>query len=65
MKTTSEVVRVKQVMAWIEEQEAIHLTATGPSGQPVVLTAEDAKNLAKRLERLAEILEAVQQREQD
>ncbi|MEM6993112.1 MAG: hypothetical protein AAF721_21545 [Myxococcota bacterium] len=60
MKTTAEVVRVKQAMAWIEEQETIHLTAVAPGGGPVVLTADDAKNLAKRLARLAEILEAVQ-----
>ena len=64
MKTTAEVVRVKQAMAWIEEQETIHLTAVMPGGGPVVLTAEDAKNLAQRLARLAEILEALQ-RESD
>ena len=61
MKTTAEVVRVKQAMAWIEDQEAIHLTAILPGGGPVVLSAEEAKNLAKRLERLAEILDAVKQ----
>lgn len=63
MKTTAEVVRVKQAMAWIEEQETIHLTAIVPGGGPVVLTAQEAKNLAQRLLRLADILDACQQEE--
>lgn len=65
MKTTAEVVRVKQAMAWIEEQDTIHLTATAPGGGPVVLTAAETKKLAQRLERLAQILEAVQERQQE
>ncbi|MBL4686262.1 MAG: hypothetical protein JKY37_16835 [Nannocystaceae bacterium] len=65
MKTTAEVVRVKQAMAWIEEQDKIHLTATVPGGGPVVLTAEETRRLAQRLERLAQILEAVQERSKE
>ncbi len=65
MKTTSELVRVKQAMAWIEEQDRIHLTAAVPGGGPVVLTADEAKNLAQRLGRLAEILDALQQERED
>ena len=60
MKTTAEVVRVKQVMAWIEEQSKIHLTAIVPGGGAVELSAQEAKNLAQRLARLAEILEAIE-----
>jgi len=60
MKTTAEVVRVKQAMAWIEEQETIHLTAVATGGGPVVLTAQETRNLAKRLTRLADILDAIE-----
>jgi len=42
MKSTSEVVRVKQAFAWIEQQRAIHLKAVTPKGEPVELSADEA-----------------------
>ncbi len=65
MKSTAEVVRVKQAFAWIEEQRAIHLKAVGPKGEPVELTAEEARSLAERLGKLADTLEAVLGRTDD
>lgn len=59
MKSTAEVVRVKQAFAWIEEQRAIHLKAVSPKGEPVELTAQEARSLAERLAKLADTLEAV------
>ena len=59
MKNTAELVKVKEAFAWIEGQTMIHLKATTRDGGPVVLTAEQAKNLAERLGRLAAVLESV------
>lgn len=59
MKTTAEVVRVKQAMAWIEGQDTIHLTAVVDGSQPVALSADEARKLARQLGRLAEILDAL------
>lgn len=59
MKSTAEVVRVKQAFAWIEQQRAIHLKAVTPKGEPVELTADDARNLAGRLVHLATILDSL------
>lgn len=61
MKSTAEVVKVKEAFAWIEGQTAIHLKATTRDGGPVVLTAAEAKNLAERLGRLADVLASVQE----
>jgi hypothetical protein len=61
MKSTAEVVRVKDAFAWIEEQRAIHLKAVTPKGEAVVLTAAEVRTLAARLEKLATILESLQQ----
>ena len=62
MKSTAEVVRVKQAFAWIEQQRAIHLKAVTPAGEPVELTAEDARTLAGRLVHLATILDSLAER---
>lgn len=61
MKSTAEVVRVKDAFAWIEEQRAIHLKAVTPKGDAVVFTAAEIRTLAARLEKLATILESLQQ----
>lgn len=60
MKSTSEVVRVKDAFAWIEEQQSIHLKAVTAKGNAVVLSAAEAKTLAARLEKLAATLESLQ-----
>lgn len=65
MKSTAEVVKVKDAFAWIEQQREIHLRATTKDGGAVVLTAGDARRLAERLARLADILESVQAEPQD
>lgn len=61
MKSTAEVVRVKDAFAWIEEQRAIHLKAVTTKGDAVVLSAAEVRTLAARLEKLATILESLQQ----
>lgn len=63
MKSTAEVVRVKDAFAWIEEQQAIHLKAITAKGNAVVLSAAEARTLAARLEKLASVLESLQRRE--
>lgn len=60
MKSTAELVRVKDAIAWIEEQQAIHIKAVTTKGGAVVLTAAEARTLAVRLEKLASILESLQ-----
>lgn len=65
MKSTAEVVRVKQAFAWIEQQRAIHLKAVTPKGEPVELTADDARNLAGRLVHLATILDSLAARAEE
>ncbi len=60
MKNTAEVVRVKQAFAWIEQQREIHLKAVTPKGEPVELTAAEARKLAGQLVHLADILENLQ-----
>ncbi len=59
MKSTAEVVRVKDAFAWIEEQRVVHLKAVTPSGDAVVLTAAEVRTLARRLEKLATILDSL------
>jgi hypothetical protein len=62
MKGTTEVVRVKQASAWIEDRSAVHLKAVTAAGEPVALTAAEARKLANRLLALAETLEAMRDR---
>lgn len=63
MKSTAEVVRVKDAFAWIEEHKEIHLKAITSKGNAVVLSAAEARTLAARLEKLAGVLESMQSRE--
>ncbi|MBX7080865.1 MAG: hypothetical protein K1X88_16825 [Nannocystaceae bacterium] len=60
MKGTAELVRVKQAMAWIEQQRAIHLKAAMPKGEPVELSAAEARRFAEQLSKLADVLESLQ-----
>lgn len=60
MKSTAEVVKVKDAFAWIEDQREIHLRATTKDGGAVVLTADDARRLAERIARLADVLDSLQ-----
>lgn len=60
MSTTSEVVRVKEAFAWVEDGREIHLKAAQASGSPVVLTAEETRKLAERLLKLAATVEGLQ-----
>ena len=57
MNTTSEVVRVKEAFAWVDNGEEIHLKAVQASGNPVVLNAEETRALAQRLLKLAATVE--------
>jgi hypothetical protein len=57
MNTTSEVVRVKEAFAWVDNGQEIHLKAVQASGSPVVLTAEETRKLAERLLKLAATVE--------
>lgn len=59
MKSTAEVVKVKDAFAWIEAQREIHLRATTKDGGAVVLGPADARRLAERLARLADVLESL------
>ncbi|MBK6921777.1 MAG: hypothetical protein IPH07_30555 [Deltaproteobacteria bacterium] len=63
MKSTAELVRVKQAMAWIEEQRAIHIKAALPKGEPVELTAAEARRFAERLAKLADVLDSLDEPE--
>jgi hypothetical protein len=65
MKNTAEVVRVKSAFAWIEQQRVIHLKAGTNKGEPVELTADETRRLAERLTKLANILDALQQAEDE
>jgi hypothetical protein len=60
MSTTSEVIRVKEAFAWVEDGREVHLKANGPGGKPVVLTAEETRKLAERLIKLAATVESRQ-----
>lgn len=50
---------MKDAFAWIEEQRVVHLKAVTPSGDAVVLTAAEVRTLARRLEKLATILDSL------
>lgn len=43
--------------AWIEQQTAIHVKAVSPYGDPIELSAKEARAAAELLEQLAEELE--------
>ncbi len=68
MKSTAEVVKVKECFAWIETQRnAVALRATTRDGKPIELTADETRLLAQRLTKLADVLDSLieQERERD
>ena len=50
---------VDDVHAWNEQMSSIHLKAVTGSGDPVELSAEEARSVAKALLSLADALEAI------
>jgi hypothetical protein len=46
---------------WIEEDSSIHLKAVSTHGDPIELTAEEARQIANALLRLAAELDALDQ----
>ncbi|MET3392752.1 hypothetical protein ABIC33_003410 [Variovorax sp. 1140] len=47
------------VDAWIEQESSIHLKSVSKFGDPVELTAKEARVLAENLNKLAELLDAM------
>lgn len=47
--------------AWIEQESSIHLKSISKFGDPVELTAKEARMLAEGLKRLAELLDEMDQ----
>jgi len=47
------------VDAWIEQESSIHLKSVSKFGDPVELTAKEARILAENLNKLAELLDAM------
>ncbi len=45
------------VRVWIEQETSIHIKAATSFGDPVELTADDARQLAAALQRFAELIE--------
>ena len=60
MKSTAEVVRVGEAFAWIENQRSIAIQASTRDGKPVELDAEQAKQFADRVAKLADVLRSLQ-----
>jgi len=68
MKSTAEVVKIKDAFAWIETQRnSIALRATTRDGKPIELTADETRLLSQRLTKLADVLDRLveQERERD
>ena len=59
MLSTAKMIKISDVMAWIEEEKAISLRAVTRDGDPVALDPEQARRLARGLEDLANALEGV------
>lgn len=60
MKATSEILRVGNAFAWIEDQKVINLKAVAPDGEPLPLDAKQARKLGEILTRLATNLEQIE-----
>lgn len=61
MKSTAEVVKVKDCFAWIETrgEPAISIRASTREGKPIDLTSEETRLLANRLIKLADMLDSL------
>ena len=55
------VIEFDQAQMWIEQDSSIHLKAVSPYGDPIELTADDAREIATALLRLAAELDALDQ----
>lgn len=60
MNTTAEMVRVKEVLAWVDAPRCVQIKAATGKGMPVELDAEQTRKLAERLLKLAATLETLQ-----
>ena len=63
MKSTAEVVKIKDAFAWIDNERGsdsatIALRAITRDGNPVPLTAAETRLLAERLAKLADVLDS-------
>lgn len=56
--------RLGEAYFWIEQQSSIHLKAVSPAGDPIELTAAEARAMAIALARLADELDAIDGNEQ-
>jgi len=64
MKSTAEVVKVKEAVAWIENERGsdtghIALQATTREGKPIHLSAAQTRSLGERLIKLADGLDSL------
>lgn len=70
MKSTAEVVKIKDAMAWIDAQRdategSIALRAVTREGQPVQLDAAQTRLLAERLSKLADVLDSLSEQRRE
>ena len=65
MRSTAEVVKIREAFAWIENQRdstdapMIALRSVTRDGKPVLLNADETRLLAQRLGKLADVLESL------
>ena len=48
-----------EVSFWIEQASSIHLKASSPAGDPVELTADEARSIATKLNQVADTLNQI------
>ena len=71
MRSTAEVVKIREAFAWIENQRdstdapMIALRSVTRDGKPVLLDAAETRLLAQRLEKLADVLESLSEQQRD
>ncbi|MEM7157250.1 MAG: hypothetical protein AAF799_30635 [Myxococcota bacterium] len=65
MRSTAEVVKIREAFAWIENQRdstdapMMALRSVTRDGKPVLLDAAETRLLAQRLDKLADVLESL------
>ena len=55
----SELFRLGEAYLWIEQESSIHLRAVSAAGDPIELTANEARKIASALATLADELDAL------
>lgn len=70
MKSTAEVVKIRDAMAWIDTPRdsadgSIALRAITRDGKPVQLSAAETRMLADRLTKLADVLESLSEQRRE